>query len=355
MCKMLMDMGHEVYLYASEGSTAPCTKLIVTHTLKDIRDSWGEGDNRFDIGYDWKANQFKHDFNLPQKAPATVKFYQNAITEINLNKKDDDFLLITQGTYQRPVDRGVGLYLTCESGIGYRGSYTRFRSWESSYIQNFTYGSENPRQSINGRYYDRVIPNYFDTKDFPFSIQKKDYFLFMGRMITRKGVFTAIETCEHIGVKLLLAGQLSDEISLDTLKKYPHTVFVGYADAKSRAELMGGARAVFTPTIYLEPFCGVHAEAMLCGTPVLTTNFGVFPDTVIDGVNGFKCDTLNDFVVAAKKVSDLDPRVIRKTAERFTLGEVSKQYQKWFDDLHQLYLSAKDPKIKGWHYIEPTN
>lgn len=352
MAKMLMNMGHEVYLYGAEGSNAPCTKFIQTHTLKDIRDTWGDGDNRFDIGYDWHSGQFRHDINEPRK-PVTIKYYDNAIKEINKIKKPDDFLIITQGTYQKPIDDGVKLYLTVESGIGYRGSYAKWRSFESTYIQYFTYGSEHPRQSINGAFYDRVMPNYFDTKDFPFVDKKDDYFLFMGRMIQRKGVGIAIETCQAIGAKLILAGQLSDEISLDYIKSLKNVEFVGFADVKKRAELMGKAKAVFTPSTYLEPFCGVHAEAMLCGTPVITTNFGAFTDTVQNNVNGFRCDTLNDFVKAAKKVGELDPKKVRETAERFTLEEVSKLYSKWWDDLYQVYLSATTPNVKGWHYIEP--
>jgi glycosyltransferase involved in cell wall biosynthesis len=353
LCKMLMNMGHKVYLYGSEGSKAPCTELVETHTLKDIRDAWGDGDNRYEIGYDWHSGQFRHDINEFPKKPVTMKYYSNAIQEINKRKKPDDFLIITQGTYQKPIDMGVGLYLTAETGIGYRGSYTKWRAFESTYIQYFTYGSEHPRQSINGAFYDRTIPNYFDTNDFPFVKEKEDYFLFMGRMIQRKGVHIAIETCQHLKARLILAGQLSDEISLDYLKGLPNVEFVGFADAKKRAELMGKARAVFTPSTYLEPFCGVHAEAMLCGTPVITTNFGAFTDYVYDGINGFKCDTLNDFVKAAIKVGELKPEKVRETAERFTLEEVSKLYQKWFDDLMQVYKSTKDPKVKGWHYIEP--
>ena len=45
-------------------------------------------------------------------------------------------------------------------------------------------------------------------------------------------------------------------------------------------------------------------------------------------------------------------KVNRKSADRFTLESVSKLYQKWFDDLYQLYLSTKDSNIKGWHYID---
>lgn len=349
MCKMLLDMGHEVYLYGAEGSTAPCTELIETHTLKDIRDEWGEGDNRYDIGYNWHTKQFKHDINK-KRADVTKKFYAMATQAINKRKQPDDFLMITQGTYHKPIHDNTNLYLTIESGIGYRGSYCNFRSFESRYIQYFTYGSEHPRQSINGNFYDRVMPNYFDTKDFPFKEEKDDYFLFMGRMIKRKGVHIAIKVADALDVSLKLAGQLSNEISLDELSD--NCEFVGFADPQRRAELMSSAKATLCPSTYLEPFCGVHAESMLCGTPVLTTNFGAFTDTVQNGVNGYRCDTLNDFVQAAKKVGDLDPHKVRETAEQFTLESVSKKYQKWFDDLYQVYLSTLGTGIKGWHYIE---
>lgn len=349
LCKMLLDLGHEVYLYGSEGSTAPCTKFIQTHFLKDVRKAWGEGDNRFEIGYNWHLKQFKHDFN-GKKEPVTMQYYRHAINTINKIKRPDDFLVVTQGVYQKPIADAVNLYLTLESGIGYRGSFAKYRSFESTYIQNFTYGSEHPRESINGSFYDRVMPNYFDTKDFPFVEKKKDYFLFMGRMIERKGVHIAIKTADALGVPLKLAGQLSNEISLDQLSD--SCEYVGYADAKKRAELMGNAKAVFCPSTYLEPFCGVHAESMLCGTPVITTNFGAFTDYVIDGVNGYRCNTLNDFVWAAKNVDKLDTKTIRKTAEQFTMEEVSKLYQKWFEDLYQVYLSTTDTNIKGWHHIQ---
>jgi glycosyltransferase involved in cell wall biosynthesis len=350
MCKMLMDLGHEVFLYGSEGSSAPCTKLIETHSLKDIRQAWGEGDNRFEIGYNWHEKQFKHDIN-EKKTDTTKKYYLKAIEEINKIKKDDDFLLITQGSYQKPIDDGVKLHLTVEPGIGYRGSYAKFRSFESSYIQYFTYGSEHPRQSINGAYYDRVIPNYFDEKDFPFYAKKDDYFLFMGRLIIRKGLDTAIKACKALGKKLIVAGQISDETKY-TLFNDPIVEYVGYADAAKRSKLMGKAKAVFTPSTYLEPFCGVHAEAMLCGTPVLTTNFGAFTDYVVDGLNGYKCNTLQDFVDGARLIDKLDPKIVRASAKQFTLDSVKLEYQRWFQDLYRLLESSQDPSKKAWHHLE---
>lgn len=360
LAKMLVKAGHEVFFYGSEGSdvveycdNAPNLHFIQTHTLADIRQAWGSGDNRFEIGYDYHSEPFRHDFNS-KKTFATLKFYSACIQEINKIKKEDDFLLITQGTYHEPIDKGVGLYLTIEPGVGYRGSYAKFRAFESSYMQNFTYGGDNPRASINGNYYDRVIPNYFDPNDFEIADKKGDYYLYIGRMIIRKGVWTAVKATEAIGAKLILAGQLDPEIDIKTLPK--HCEYIGTVGVDERKKLMAGAIATFVPSIYLEPFAGTHIESMLSGTPPITTNFGVFPETIPDYLNGrvgFRCNTLADFVAAARlaKKFDVDVRFIREYAERFTMDRVYLDYERWFDDLYQQYLSTTDPSIKGWHFL----
>lgn len=357
LAKMLTELGHTVFYYGCRGEKGNVDEycnsdklhFVQTHTLKDIRKEWGEGDNRFEIGYNWEVKNFKHDFNTP-RTQTTRKFYARCIEEINKRKKPDDFLLIMQGMYHKPIDDGVKLWLTCEPGIGYRGSYSRFRAFESAYLQNFTYGSEHPRQSINGSYYDRVIPNYFDPKDFEFSEIKDDYFFYIGRMIQRKGVWTAIRATEAVGEKLKLGGQVTSEIDVNNLP--PHCEFLGYIDLRKRKKLLARAKGVFVPTIYLEAFAGTHVEAMLSGTPVITTNFGVFPGTFTHGVHGFRCNTLQDFVDATKRISTLSPREIRKFAERYLMDNVKHKFNEWFHDLYQLYLSAMDENVKGWHHLE---
>lgn len=346
LAQMLLSRDHEVFVYGAEGSDVPCTEFIQTHTLDQVRDTWGSGDNRFEIGYDWKRHGFRHDFNTERTA-VTRQYYAKATAEINARKRDDDFLLMSQGVYQKPIADGVGLWLTLEPGIGYRGSFARFRAFESAYLQNFTYGSEHPGQSINGHYYDRVIPNYFDVKDFPFvpKEEREDYYFYIGRLIERKGVMTAVKTCEAIGARLIIAGQGDMRISS------PNVEMVGYVESEGRAWLMGHARAVFVPTVYLEAFGGVNVEAQLTGTPVITSNFGVFPETVVEGVTGFRCDTLADFVRAALLTPNLDPQIIRQIAGHYSMESVMMMYQKWFDDLYQLYLSAHVEGEKGWHWL----
>jgi len=256
-------------------------------------------------------------------------------------------LLLSQGIYQKPIADAVNLYLTCEPGIGYRGSYARFRAFESSYIQNFTYGSEHPRQSINGNYYDRVIPNYFDLDDFT-TAEPKDYLFFIGRLIERKGVMTAVKVAEHLKMKLIIAGQgkLSD---IKVNSKYVE--HIGTLGVEGRKKWLSEALVTFVPTTYLEPFGGTSVESMLSGVPVITTNFGVFPETILNGIGGYRCDTLQDFVDNTKKAMKLDRKKVREYALKFSMENVNKDFEKWWKNLYQLYLSATDKNIKGWHNL----
>ena len=358
LAKMLSSLGHKVFYYGAEGSDLDA-EIIQTHTLSDIRQAWGEGNNYFDIGYDWKTQQFRHDFNSA-RTQATLKFYNRATMFILQRKKPDDFLLVTQGYYHKPIVDAVNLFLSVEPGIGYRGSFLKFRAFESSYIQNFTYGSEHPFKSINGSFYDRIIPNYFDASDFEFNNTPKDYFLYLGRLIKRKGILTAVKTCEALNKKLIIAGQggalQNNTLMGDDFQLEPSIwEYVGFADITKRKELLANAIATFTPSEYLEPFCGVHIESMLSGTPVITTNFGVFPETIpnhLEGKIGFRCNTLQDFVTAAKQVSTLNRKFITDYASRFLMDNVKLEFQRWFDDLYRLYESTQDKTKKAWHYLQ---
>jgi len=92
------------------------------------------------------------------------------------------------------------------------------------------------------------------------------------------------------------------------------------------------------PTIYVEPFGSVAAEAQLCGTPVLSTDWGAMTETVQHGKTGFRCRMLAEFVAAARKVDRLDPAYIRRRAlGLWSLDSVAKQYDYYFRRLSTLW------------------
>lgn len=337
LASMLKSLGHKVYFYGTEGSQVECDEFIQVSTKQDRINCYGE--------YDWTKEFFKHD----PKDSAHQIFTKNAIAEINKRKQEKDFLLITMGNYQKPIADAVNLYLTVETGIGYTGIFAKFKVFESYAWMHYVYGLI---KKDDGDFYDCVIPNYWDPKDFDYSQNKKDYFLYLGRVIHRKGVIIAKQTCEAIGAKLIIAGQRGNEnVDIDS----PNIEFVGYADKEKRRQLLKNAKALFVPTMYIGPFEGVSIEAALSGTPVITTDWGVFAETVIDHKTGFRCRTLDDFIYAAKNVSLINPRDCYNWGLNYSLDRVKYMYQHYFEQLQSLYgkgwyepYSEKDAKYRQW-------
>lgn len=322
---MIQSLGHEIIHYGAEGSVVPCEHITV---VSDEIQKQAYGD------YNWRKEFFKHN----QNDIAYRTFNENAIHEINARKKNDDFLLIPFGGYQLPVIHGVGLYLTVEMGIGYDGYCTDFRVFESYAWMHYIYGKYN----LSAAWYDAVIPNYFNVNDFTYNDKPQEYFSYIGRLIPDKGVQTAIDTSRILGMKLKIAGQ-GDLSQFNT--KDADVEYLGTVDAKGRDELLRNAQLNFLPTQYIEPFGGTAVECQLCGTPALTTDWGVFNETVLHGITGYRCRTLDDFVWAARNVKSLDRKAIRNwAASNFSTERVSKMYGEYFFKLHGLY-------DKGWYKI----
>jgi glycosyltransferase involved in cell wall biosynthesis len=194
-----------------------------------------------------------------------------------------------------------------------------------------------------------VIPNYFDLDEFEFNPgPREDHLLYVGRIILRKGIHVAAQAAERSGHKLLVAGQgvldheagkfiTSEEMTITS----PNVEFIGTLDRERRSYEMGRARAVMVPTQYIEPFGGVAVEAQLCGTPVITTNWGAFTENVSHGVSGFRPDTMREFVQAIGLSSQLDPVRVREwAASRYSLESVAPQFEDWFDRLDTLWGSG---------------
>lgn len=333
--KMMLSLGHEVYVYGVKSKNfdvIPCTEFIETHSIDDIRSVYGDGNNFFELGYDWIKSDtasFRYDKN-GELSIVSMKFFESLVREIPKRYKYGDILCLTFGGYFKTVTntllQTIPDLLFCEYGIGYHHAYAPYRAFESSHVQNWVYGNQDIKDM---RPFDRIIPNYFDPTHFPFvdREKKRDYLLYIGRLIPRKGIYIAIKLAEHTKTKLLMAGQ--GELTGHS----EYVDYVGWADRDKRAALMAYAKAVVVPTVYLEPFGGVAIEAQMCGTPVITSNTGAFPETVVQGITGFRCDTFQEYVDAANKVNTLDPKVIRAHAERYSMDTVKYEYQRWFDDI----------------------
>ena len=154
----------------------------------------------------------------------------------------------------------------------------------------------------------------------------------MGRNTELKGLEIAIKAVEAIGGKLIVAGQGKPPF---TSKVMTH---IGVVDTEQRAKWMSKAIATFIPTLYLEKFGMVVVESLLCGTPVITTDFGSFPELVPHGKVGYRCRTLKEFIIATKDIKNIKPKDCRDYAEaNFGTEKVSQMFQHYFTNLYGLY------------------
>lgn len=312
--KMMMSLGHKVYIYGREDCEAPCTENVVVFDQEDY-DRTVKPDTLW-IGQD---EMFK-------------LFNERTVEAIRRRQSQKDFICTLAGTLQQYVSNMLPHLTAVEYGIGYSGVFAKFRVFESYAWMHTYYGSKSNGDASNadGANYDCVIPNYFDPQDFEFSAEKDDYYLYIGRLAHRKGVEIAATACKELGVKLIIAGAEGNAPS--------YGEHVGLVDLKRRSDLMRRARAVLVPTQYVEPFGGVHVEAMMCGTPVITSDWGVFSETVIPGVVGYRCRTIGEYVQALRNVKKLSPHKIRDYAlQNFALDRVRWQYEAYFNQLLDLW------------------
>lgn len=321
-CDMMHKLGHTVYLYAGEQNEARCTEHIPCIS-EDARAAAVGGNH-------YTAASF--DTSLPH----WVAFNTKAAVEIGKRIQQRDYICVIGGLAHKPVATAFPNHITVEFGVGYGGVFADFKVFESYAWMHTVYGSHKPYDpcAVDGTWYDAVIPGYLEPEKFPFGAKKGDYFLFVGRLIERKGFNVAVEMCRRLGARLVIAGQ-------GTPPDYGE--YVGVVGPEERGRLMVGARALIAPTVYVEPFGNVAVEAMACGTPVISTDWGAFTETVVPGVTGFRCRTLAEFVDAGGRVAELDYAAIRRRAlDKYSVDVIALEYERYFERLGSLWAG-------GWY------
>ena len=323
--RILEMIGAEVILYASEENEAPCKELVTCITKEEVEAFKRVGNWEYQYAY------------IEEWSPLFQLFNSRATVEINKRKQPRDLICQIGGYSQRYVTDNIPDLMTIEYSIGYLGSFSPYRIFQSAIWQHATYGQQ---QIQSGRFYDDVIPCFFDQAEFEFCDAPEDYFVYVGRLAPRKGIQVACDVATAAGVKLKIVGH-GDQ----SLIRGDHE-YVGAVNMWERNLIMSKAKAIIAPTLYLEPFGCSPVEAQMCGTPVISTNFGAFVETVEHGKTGYRCNYMGEFVRAIRDIDNIDRNYVRNRAlKTYSLEAVKDSYVRYFDRISTLWGN-------GWNTIE---
>lgn len=331
LCAMLKMEGHTVFHYGCEGSKVECDEHISVTTQVDLTRSYP--------GHSWRKSGWPQ---FTKTDPIYSIFYACAINEIKARACAGDFLLCSFGDFHKPVADALPELITVESGIGYpNGTFAKFKIYESYAIMHAYQGNAAAISASNEFWYDAVIPNAFNLKEFDYSKHKLEYFLFLGRVNEGKGIHIAKQIAEATNTKLVVAGPGMPPMS-DLIE------YRGVVNPRERRSLLRNAKAIICASTFLEPFCGVQIEAMLSGTPVISSDWGAFTEYNIHGETGYRCKTFEQFVWAAKNIRNIDPRTCHDYAEKFALQNVAPYYTDYFKSVSNVFGG------KGWYEENPA-
>jgi len=95
---------------------------------------------------------------------------------------------------------------------------------------------------------------------------------------------------------------------------------------------------VYNVTTEDSTYCLGNVLVHNCGTPVLTSDFGAFTETIQHGKTGFRCRTIEEFVWAAKNADKLKPEDCREwAAANYSMERVSDMYEEYFHRIASLW------------------
>ena len=307
LVRALMSAGHEVALVAREGSTCPASRLFTwpgkssQSTLDTLRNTLCLARAVRTVRPDVIHSFSRLAYLLPHlhgKRPVVMSYQREPS-------------LRTVGLAARLAAPGILTFTGCSEYIAARG------------------------RRAGGRW--QAIPNFVDTSRLTFrpTVAADAPLVFLSRVESIKGADLAIAIARRSGVRLVIAGnhaengpeaeywrqKIAPEIGHDGVD------YVGPVDDAQKDGLLGRARAMLVPIQWNEPFGIVFAEALACGTPVISCPTGALPEIVRSGREGFLVESVDEGCDAVRRLGEIDRAACRDRAERhFSVDAVVGRY-----------------------------
>ncbi len=174
------------------------------------------------------------------------------------------------------------------------------------------------------------------------------YLAFLGRISPEKRPDRAIDIAARAGLPLKIAAKIDkadqaywDNVIAPMVRAYRNVEYIGEISEREKGAFLGDARALLFPIDWPEPFGLVMIEAMACGTPVIAFKCGSVPEVIDDRATGFIVRSVDEAVVAVRRLAEIDRAGVRETFERrFSAERLARDYLSIYRSLPGVRMGA---------------
>jgi len=328
LANCLQSMGHEVTLYAPEGTAF--------NNLKEMKCGYGK------------------------YPPSSQECEQNCYVchEVSLHQQDivHDFS-ITKQVEKMLNDNNY--FKTCSTLMG--GCWPEpwqprnLIVWSDAHRDRVLRGASDyentptPHSGINGVPVSQATTIFggIDTNFYQPGTTKSDYFLWLGRWHQVRGYQMAIEIAVKSGIKLVLAGEHPDNELFDSqretarmaekmIKPYPNISLEWLPPDPDhhqyKLKLLQEAKALLYTAQFNEPFGLTQVESLACGTPVIATHYGSMPQIINQKV-GYICHDVDQFISACQNLNISSEECRNYAVQNFDISCMAKNLVNFYQNI----------------------
>ena len=189
----------------------------------------------------------------------------------------------------------------------------------------------------------------FVATEIPPNFNPQDYYIYVGRISTEKGIDILLETFSKNKKKLLIIGDgpLKEDV-VAAAERNDNIIFCGKLPLQETYKKLAAAKALIFPSKWHEPFGRTIVESFAHGTPVIGTPLGGVPELIEEGVNGFLFDSsLQSDLERALLVfeSQPNPELMRRNAYASYQQKFTPAVN--YERIMQIYIGIINYESKG--------
>ncbi len=326
LCNALVDLGHEVTLFASADANTRAQ-------LVPVRDQAIRLD--------------------PAPLKSDLAAHLTLLSEVRRQKDRFDVLHFHTDMLHFPMfeDMAGRTVTTLHGRLDLKDLAETYRRWPRFPLVSI---SNNQRRHLTFANWAGTVYHGLPEDLCRFQPRSNGYLAFLGRISPEKGPERAIAIAKRAGRKLRIAAKVDAvdrtyfETEVRPLLDDPMVEFIGEISDAEKSGFLGGADALIFPIDWPEPFGLVMIEAMACGTPVIAYDRGSAPEVVDNGVSGFVVHDEDEAVAAIEAAVALDRREVRRRFDRrFTSVAMARGYLDLYADLLARCAFAPELAVAG--------